>query len=100
MKRILVSFALGVLITCVPLALAVPFYSKDWLRLVMKVCDWPMLLVQRHYPQLVHGSELDRLISFFLINVVTWSVLAILVMRVCKERFLASGHSMVNSYGD
>jgi hypothetical protein len=67
----------------------------------VKVCDWPMLLVQRHYLQLVQGSELDRrLISFFLINVVTWSALAILVMRVCKERFLASGHSMVNSYGD
>jgi hypothetical protein len=65
-KRILVSFALGVLITCVSLALAIPFYSKDWFRLVVKVCDWPMLLVQRRYPQLVQGSELDRLIIFFL----------------------------------
>ena len=91
-RRILVSFAVGILITCVPLALAIPFYSKDWFRLVVRVCDWPMLLVQRHFPQLVHGSELDRLIGFFLINVVTWFVLAILCTRASKAQFLTNSH--------
>jgi hypothetical protein len=57
-KRILVSFALGILITCVSLALAIPCYPKDWFRLVVKVCDWSMLSVQRRYPQLVQGANL------------------------------------------
>jgi hypothetical protein len=89
-RRILISFALALLITGVPLALAVPFHSKDWFRLVVQVCDWPMLLVQHLYPQIVHGTELDRLITFFLVNIVTWSVLAMLGMRAIERRSLAS----------
>jgi hypothetical protein len=49
-----------------------------------------MLLIHRLYPQLVRGSELDRLISFFVINVLTWAALVMLIILVVKGRFIES----------
>jgi hypothetical protein len=82
-KVMLASLGFGVLITILPLLLG-SFFWADWLKRIVAFIDWPMLLVLRRYPRLVRGNELDRAISFFMINVVTWAVLAMLIIRVAK----------------
>jgi hypothetical protein len=86
-KAMLASLGFGSLITILPFLLG-GFFWADWFKRIVTFIDWPMLLVLRLCPQLVRGSELDRLISFLVINVVTWAVLVMLIIRAAKGRFM------------
>ena len=97
MKRVAISITAGVLVTFAPFAFALSSYGKGWFELVASVCDWPMLLVQRHFPFWVHGREGDRLIIFFFVNVVAWALLAELIMRILTDKWRrAAGKSYGN----
>jgi len=45
-----------------------------------------MVLVQRYSGLLTHRRELDRLVVFFLINVLSWAVIADLISLGVKKK--------------
>ena len=73
-RKVVGSLAGAVLITSVPLVLGVPFSESAWFKRIIAVCDWPMMSAKEHFGSLLQGNELDRLIEFFSINVVGWSL--------------------------
>jgi hypothetical protein len=81
-KRVAASVAAGALITSVPLVLGVPFYGKVWFKPLATVCDWPMMLAKNHLASLLQGNETDRLLEFFSINIVVWSILISCVVAI------------------
>ena len=74
MKQIAASFTIGILITMLPLVLAI-WLHRTWWKSVAAVCDWPMMLALHHWTYLSKPNELDRLVIFYLINIVTWAFL-------------------------
>jgi hypothetical protein len=81
-KRVVGAVAAGVLITSVPLVLGVPFYRSAWFKPLAAVCDWPMMLAKEHLGSLLRGNETHRLLEFFSINVVVWSILIACVAAI------------------
>jgi hypothetical protein len=85
-KQVAGSIVIGILITCLPLVSAYLFPSATLWRSVAAFCDWPMVLVQRYSGLLTHRRELDRLVVFFLINVLSWAVIADLISLGVKKK--------------
>ena len=85
-KHVAGSIAIGSLITCLPLISAYLLPSATLWRSVAVICDWPMVLVLRHSGLLTHRSELDRLIMFCLINVLSWAAIAYLILLGVKKK--------------
>jgi hypothetical protein len=75
LKRVAGPVAGGVLITSVPLVLGMPFYRRPWFKPLVALCDWPMMFVKEHLGSSLRGNETDRLLEFFSINVIVWSIL-------------------------
>jgi hypothetical protein len=71
------SLGFGTLITILPFGGGGLFWA-DWFKSVVAFIDWPMLAVEGHFGRLLPRNAGERVTTFLLINLISWTVIAYL----------------------
>jgi hypothetical protein len=76
-KKLLGSLGFGILVTIFPFLLSGLFWADSFKRIVAFI-DWPMLAIQSHFGRLLPQNAGERAITFLLINIASWTLIAYL----------------------
>ena len=80
-KQLLGSVSFGALITILPFVCGVLFWA-DWFESVIAFIDWPMLVIQSFCGRFLPGNAGERVITFVLVNIISWTLVAYLATTI------------------